>query len=469
MVVKNGGLLNATTITTANAGANDRVVIKDGGQVKSDNPFYATIEKDITGYGAENVGNSTGWYLVAPTTQVMAVPTFVPQIGSEPQFDQMDFYWFNGNQELEWINPKCPAEGGCDSPWGIIPQGHFSAEVAQPLHGYLYARQEDGTLQFAAGTMGNTPFPATNQNTNVGLTFYSDVTDAPLNGWNLIGNPYTCNAYLLDEDGETIPFYRMNETGDAIVAAQPGTAIKPCEGVFVVCPGDGQSHQAVFTTTAPATVSATPDNPEIMIPVHALLGNQDAATLISTLTQTITLSEGWNWVSLYITADSPVALLDMLKEGLGDNALQIQASNGGVTEFDGEDWFGDLDDEGISNEQAYWIETSAACTVELTGVPAVVDEYEITINPGWNWIGFPSAEPIDVADALANFDAEETDQIQCNDATSTEFDGEEWFGDLETFTPGQGYKYYSASDETKILVFTTAAKKKLNNANPTRK
>ena len=180
----------------------------------------------------------------------------------------------------------------------------------------------------------------------------------------------------------------------------------------------------------------------------------------TTVTQTIVLSEGWNWVSTYIAADDPVALLDQLKAGLGENALQIQANNGAVTEFDGEEWFGDLDDEGIYNEQTYLIQTSAACTVELTGMPAVVDAYEITINPGWNWIGFPSAEPLDVIDALASFEAEEGDQIQCNDATSTEFDGEEWFGDLETFTPGQGYMYFSASDEVKTLVFSTGAKGK---------
>ena len=181
---------------------------------------------------------------------------------------------------------------------------------------------------------------------------------------------------------------------------------------------------------------------------------------VTTYTYTQELSEGWNWVSFYIATGDSVDLLDQLKESLGDNGLQIQASDGTVTEFDGEEWFGDLDEVGIYNEQAYWIETSAACTIELTGVPAVVDEYEITINPGWNWIGFPSAEPIAVADALANFEVEEGDQIQCNDATSTEFDGEEWFGDLETFTPGQGYMYFSASDETKILVFSTGAKAK---------
>jgi hypothetical protein len=45
---------------------------------------------------------------------------------------------------------------------------------------------------------------------------------------------------------------------------------------------------------------------------------------------------------------------------------------------------------------------------------------------------------------------------------STEFDGEEWFGDMETFVPGQGYYYYSASDETKTLVFLSVAKKVLS-------
>ena len=174
--------------------------------------------------------------------------------------------------------------------------------------------------------------------------------------------------------------------------------------------------------------------------------------------QTYNLIAGWNWVSTYLTADDPIELLDMLKTSLGENGLQIQASNGAVTEFDGEEWFGDLDEEGIFNEQTYLIQTSTACTIMLEGMPAVVDEYEITINPDWNWIGFPSVAPIDLIDVLANFEAEEGDQIQCNDATSTEFDGEEWFGDLETFMPGRGYMYKSNSRVPKVLIFRTSCK-----------
>ena len=422
VVVKDGGLLNATTITTANAGANDRVVIKDGGQVKTDNPFYATIEKDITGYGAENVDSHTGWYLVAPTTQVMAVPTFVPQIGSEYQFDQMDFYWFNGNQELEWYNPKCPAEGGCDSPWGIIPQGQFSAEVAQPLHGYLYARQEDGTLQFAAGIVGNTPFPATNEDTEVSLSFASNST-TPLNGWNLIGNPYTCNAYLVNENNEVLPFYRMNETGDAVVPAQAGTAIKPCEGVFVVCPNDGQSHSAVFTTTEPATNGEVQDVPMVTVPVHALMEDQDAYLILRQLAE---LAEGWNWWAP--TVQTSVA---DLQAALGDDLETILAEDGELT--DGATI--------LEPGQMYKIRTSDGCTLNVLGI--VVPNVSLSIEPGMNWFGCTLETGLDdlgVTPATG-------DKIISQSGGFAIFNGSNWEGTLTSLMPGQGYVYVSVVTE----------------------
>ena len=453
VIVNDGGVLNATTITGANAGANDKVVIKDGGQVKAENTFYATIEKDITGYGAENVSNSTGWYLVAPTTLVMAVPTFVPHIGSEPQFDQIDFYWFDGHQELEWYNPKCPADGGCESPWGIIPQGHFSAEVGQPLHGYLYASQEDGTLQFAAGIVNNTPFPATNVDTNVDLDFYSN-TDAPLNGWNLIGNPYTCNAYLLNENNEIIPFYRMNETGDAIVAAQPGTPIKPCEGVFVVCPGDGLSHHAVFTTTAPATVGTAHDDPEIMIPVHALLGNQDAASFISTLTQTIELAAGANWVSFYVDIT-----LDDLKAAIqtalpGTTATATIMSKLSSVKYSRGRWAGQLN--ALDLAQMYVITVSSPCEIVLEGLPVDPTTLTVTIVPGVNWIAYPfttSSTPTNLFSGFAIND----DQVRAK-VQSTKYNRGRWAGQLTTLEPGQGYVYISAGTTDRTFMYPVLSK-----------
>ena len=177
----------------------------------------------------------------------------------------------------------------------------------------------------------------------------------------------------------------------------------------------------------------------------------------TTVTQTLELAEGWNWVSIYVTNDDPVELLLALEEAIGENGLEIQAKNDGMTEFDGEEWFGDLDETGIFNDQTYLINIENGCSVQLTGIPADLESYSIEINPGWNWIGFPSYMELDIAEALRDFEAEEEDQLQSQEGI-TEFDGEEWFGDMETLQPGKGFMYFSNSEETKYLVFRSAAK-----------
>ena len=172
--------------------------------------------------------------------------------------------------------------------------------------------------------------------------------------------------------------------------------------------------------------------------------------------QTIELTEGWNWVSLYVENDDPVALLDMLKEALGENAIEIQSYDSN-TEFDDGEWFGDLDDTGITNDQMYMILVSADCTVKLEGPVANPADYPITIYPGPNWIGFPYNQEVEINLALSDFEAEENDWIQSRN-DMTEFDGDEWFGDIENLIPGEGYVYFSTSDDVKTLYITTAAK-----------
>ena len=180
------------------------------------------------------------------------------------------------------------------------------------------------------------------------------------------------------------------------------------------------------------------------------------------VTQTIDLINGWNWVSINLAIedeDAAVAMLDQLKEQLGDNAEQIQSFEF-TTEYQGDlEWFGDLDEIGLYNEQTYMIKTIAACEVVLTGAAkAEVEYYTIEINPGWNWIGFPNGEAISVEAAMIEFEAEEEDQIQSQE-NATEYTGDEWFGDLEIFVPGQGYMYLSNSNTIKYLIFHSQTNK----------
>lgn len=419
VIVGPGGVLNANTITGENAVASDWLLINDGGQVKSANPFFATIEKNITGYGTENVYSRTGWNLIATPTEVMVVQTLVPQSGSEYLFDLMDIYRFSGGNTLEWGNFKCPYEEGCDSPWGTIPQGQFSAEMGLPLKGYLYALQEDATIQFVAGPVGNVPFSATNVDTDVNLTCYTTPDDASLNGWNLIGNPYTCNAYLKQGD-DYVPFYRMNATGDAIIGVPAGTPIKPCEGVFVCC--TEPSSTVTFTTTAPASIGEPQSGPAIVLPMHFILENQDA----SLASQTIALyfASGWNWWAPMVRITAA-----QLRATLNSNLQHLMTKTGEVAT-----------DAVLEPGQMYKIQTEEAVDdVTITGVPTTAS---ISVGDDINWIGY-TGERTNISAALAPYGITPNigDKIISQDGGFAIYNGTTWEGTLTQLTQGQGYVY----------------------------
>ena len=179
---------------------------------------------------------------------------------------------------------------------------------------------------------------------------------------------------------------------------------------------------------------------------------------MSVSTQTVALSAGWNWWSTYLEITNPIEMLQTLEAALGENGIQIKNSDIS-TEYDSEwGWFGDLDEVGITNEEMLMIKAAAACSVQLQGPPANPANHPITINPGWNWIGYPYAVEMTLNQAFSNFTPEAGDQIK-NSEGSSEYDSEwGWFGDVETLVPGHGFMYYSSSAVAKTLIFQTGRK-----------
>ena len=209
-----------------------------------------------------------------------------------------------------------------------------------------------------------------------------------------------------------------------------------------------------FIMTAMTKVQAQNFEGPCLPSMHGLDDHQ-SAFCGSILTQTIALSAGWNWISLYVEVEDPIEMLQQLETALGDNATFINASEM-FTEYLGDGlWIGDLDDEGLTNEQMYMIEAVTDCEIQLEGTPADPANYTIDINPGWNWIGFPSTQELSVEQALADFVAEDEDQLANGDIFS-EYYGM-WIGDVETLVPGQGYMYYSNSTQPKTLIFSTTS------------
>lgn len=168
-----------------------------------------TFTKDIAAY----TGNG-GYYLIASPIGEVNPENVVNMLTNN-----YDLYYFDQEQDLEWINYEDINDGGFNM---------------APGNGYLYANSEDVTLSF-------TGFPYDGDG-EVTLTKVDGVNFA---GWNLVGNPYAETAYIADGRG----FYTMNPDGSEIIGAT-SNSIGALEGIFVIAETDGEIM--TFTTEEPA-------------------------------------------------------------------------------------------------------------------------------------------------------------------------------------------------------------------------
>ena len=207
-------LPSGKTLTVTGLLANtspEGLVIEDGAQlVHASENVSATVKKNIAGHGT----NAGKYYLISnPLT--LAVDPGMSSVYHliTGYFDLYD--WLpSAPDNLEWRNIK-------DNSFLMSPEGC----------GYLYANQAGVELDFS-GTIK----PSHNR---FAKTVSYDANDAEHPGWNLIGNPFVCNAILVNANNEPLPYYRMNAAGNGFEAVAPGTPIAPMEGVFYKASGNG--------------------------------------------------------------------------------------------------------------------------------------------------------------------------------------------------------------------------------------
>ena len=170
-----------------------------------------------------------------------------------------------------------------------------------------------------------------------------------------------------------------------------------------------------------------------------------------------TLSSGWNWWSTFIEMNGADGL-NMLKNSLGNSCIRIQSRNqylDNYTNF----WYGTL--TGITNEQSYRIRTSAECEATLVGALATPENHPITINNGWNWVGYPNSHNMSLGTAMSGFSPEVNDQMKGRHYYAIYLGNNYWYGTLNTLESGQGYMYMSNSNETKTLTYQTGRNENL--------
>lgn len=156
------------------------------------------------------------------------------------------------------------------------------------------------------------------------------------------------------------------------------------------------------------------------------------ANFAEVATQTAGLIKGINWWTPTVDVT-----LEQLEAALGTSGLLINSQDGGFAEYTNGSWSGTL--TSIEPGKMYKIETSAACSLTLTGAP--VGNVSPTIFPGHNWIGYTGTQAADIATALGDFQPANGDTITDEDENTATFNGSSWSGNLTTLQPGHGYVY----------------------------
>ena len=189
------------------------ITIKDGGQLVHNNAgVVATMEKDIVGF-SQSPDRS---YLLANPVKDEQDPAALEMTNGS-----YDLYSFDQSETPEWRNYQ---------------QDTFNLVNGK---GYLYAKETDVKIAFH-GELN----PA---NTEIVMDLAYDA-EADYAGFNLVGNPYCCDAYLADGRD----FYILNDDGDEFVVATDAV-IAPMQGVLVQTSAE---ETLTFTTTEQSLNSA---------------------------------------------------------------------------------------------------------------------------------------------------------------------------------------------------------------------
>lgn len=170
------------------------------------------------------------------------------------------------------------------------------------------------------------------------------------------------------------------------------------------------------------------------------------------MTQEIALSSGWNWVSFNVDitlADLQAALVAAMPTA----TIMIKAENGDNTNYyGGGRWRGDTFSLDLS--RMYRIQTTAAGTISLTGMPINAASQTVTLNQGFNLIAFPLSTSMTLTDAFSTV-VGNGDMVKNSEGKSSTYNGR-WRGDAFDLEPGQGYVYQRAASGSATFTFPSA-------------
>ena len=111
---------------------------------------------------------------------------------------------------------------------------------------------------------------------------------------------------------------------------------------------------------------------------------------------------------------------------------------------------------GLTNEAGYQISVSGDCEAVMSGAEANPSTHPITIQSGWNWIGYPVTMQQSLSSAISDFTPTANDLIKGQNTSATYYANYGWFPTSFVMTPGESYMYLSNASGSQTLTYTTS-------------
>ena len=211
--------------------------------------------------------------------------------------------------------------------------------------------------------------------------------------------------------------------------------------------GEGQVHSQV-----------TPSYTFESNALHGSINSPIAFEVPDFIEKVVPLQEGWQWVSFNLDDPEMSVVKNFMSSVVATEGDIIK----GMMYFDQYDpnlgWIGSLTQSGgLQPSSNYKINLSEASTLQYDGALVEPENVLISLQEGWNWIGFTPQRRLSVEAAFSRLNPDVGDQVKSQLQFSVYAGGNVgWVGTLTTLEPSQGYMFYSGKDVSFTYPNTTA-------------
>lgn len=169
-----------------------------------------------------------------------------------------------------------------------------------------------------------------------------------------------------------------------------------------------------------------------------------------TIGQSYIQKEGWKWSTFLNTLESGT-----MNEKFGDNVQEIRSEYQLMYNDPKYGYFGDLNM--LYSEECYKVRIKDGQNVDFIVDVTSVSNYggEKEYHAKWNWIPYTSQLTLSPNEYFRMDDGafQNGDRVVSKDEGFAEFNDGKWGGTLATMRPGEGYMFYNASSEKKLVSY----------------